>query len=360
MTRSILILSLAISALPAIAQQSQDSPPTLTVRSTLVQVPVQVKTKSGKNVFALAANNFLVTDNGIPQSITLDDDAGAQPLALAIVVQTGGAGAQHLADYYGLGPIIDGIIGDVDHRVAVVGFDSAPRLLQPFAPGTELSTKQLNHLDAGDNGAAILDAVAFAVAQLRQQPTNFRHAILLFSETIDQDSNTSLGEALRLISDTNTTMYSFAFSSTHAAVSHEASKFNRPDQPGPTHGCFSHEGADAEYQEHYSKQVLDCISQLAPPVRLATMAFVAARNGLRTNTAESIAQLTGGEFVHFHNAKDLQRGLVKVINDVPNFYLLSFHPQPATPGMHALHVELKDDLHFELKARSAYWIEDAK
>jgi len=356
----ILALSLILYPVLAIAQQAEDSPATLTVRSTLVQVPVQVKTKSGKNVFTLTADNFLVTDNGIPQPITLDDDAGSQPLALAIVVQTGGAGAQHLADYYGLGPILDGILGNVDHRVAVVSFDSTPHLLQPFTPSTELATKQLNHLESGDNGAAILDGVAFAVAQLRQQPANYRHAILLFSETIDQDSNTSLSEALRLISDTNTTMYSFAFSSTHAAVRHEASKFNRPDQPGPDHGCFSRDGADAEYQEHYSKQVLDCISMLAPPLRLATMAFVAARNGLRTNTAESIAQLTGGEFVHFHNAKDLERGLIRVINDVPNFYLLSFHPQPPTPGMHALHVELKDNPHFELKARSAYWIDEAK
>jgi len=121
----ILALSLILSPVLAIAQQAEDSPTTLTVRSTLVQVPVQVKTKSGKNVFALTAGNFLVTDNGIPQSITLDDDAGAQPLALAIVVQAGGAGAQHLGDYYGLGPIIDGIIGGDDHRVAVVGFDNA-------------------------------------------------------------------------------------------------------------------------------------------------------------------------------------------------------------------------------------------
>jgi len=359
MTRIILTLSLVFSTVLAIAQQAEGSPAVITVRSTLVQVPVQVKTKSGKNVFELTADNFLLTDNGIPQSITLDDDTGSQPLALAIVVQTGGAGTQHLGDYYGLSPILDAIIGNVDHLVAVVGFDSAPHLLQPFTPSTELAAKQLNNLQPGNNGAAILDGVAFAVSQLQQQPANYRHAILLFSETLDQDSNTTLGEALRLISNTNTTMYSFAFSSTHPAVRHEASKFNQ-GEPGPTHGCFSRDGADAEYEGHYSKQVLDCISQLAPPVRLATMAFVAARNSLRTNTAESIAQLTGGEFVHFHNAKDLQHGLADVINDVPNFYLLSFHPQPPTPGLHDLHVELKDHPPFELKARSAYWIDDAR
>src|SRR6202453_4605260 len=74
-------------------------------------------------------------------------------------------------------------------------------------------------------GGAILDGVAFAVAQSRAQPIRFRRAILLLSETIDHGSKTTLSEALRLISDTNTTMYSFGFSSTRAAVSHEASKY---------------------------------------------------------------------------------------------------------------------------------------
>src|SRR5277367_914200 len=138
----ILALSLILSPVLAIAQQAEDSPTTLTVRSTLVQVPVQVKTKSGKNVYELTADNFLVTDNGIPQSITLDDDTGSQPLALAIVVQTGGAGAAHIADYQGLGAILDAILGNVDHLVAVVAFDSGPHLLQPFTPNTGLATKQ--------------------------------------------------------------------------------------------------------------------------------------------------------------------------------------------------------------------------
>jgi hypothetical protein len=152
-------------------------------------------------------------------------------------------------------------------------------------------------------------------------------------------------------------MYSLAFSSSRAAVSHEASKFTN-DTPGPAHGCFSRDGADAEYEGHYSKQVLDCISQLAPPLRLATMTFLAARNALRTNTAESIAQLAGGEFFHFHNAKDLKANLITVSNDVPNYYVLSFRPTSPTPGLHALHVETRDRPHLVLKARREYWIDE--
>ena len=342
------------------------------MRSTLVEVPVLVKTKAGHVIFKLSANDFDLTDNGVPQELTLDQDTDSQPLALAIVVETGGAGARHLNDYRQLDAILDAFVGGVEHRVAVIGFDSSPHLRKPFTPDTNDASTQLAKLEEGDSGAAILDAVAFAVAQLRAQPARFRRAILLLSETVDQGSRTTLGEALRLISDTNTTMYTFGFSSTRSAVSHEASKYGLPgltgggdgagielknSEPGPPHGCFSRDGADAEYQGHYSKQVLDCISQLAPPLRLATMAFLTARGALRRNTAESIAQLTGGEFFRFHDAKDLKAGLIAFSNDVPNYYVLSFRPTSLTPGPHALRLQIRGRPGSVVKSRSEYWID---
>jgi VWFA-related protein len=353
----ILTYLLALTAVDLCAQQNESAPPALTVRTTLVMVPALVTTKAGKVVFELTADDFVVTDNGVPQKVALDPDTDSQPLALAIVVETGGAGAPHLGDYRELDPILDAFIGNIEHRVALIGFDSAPHLVMPFTSRTATVAQQLSSLNEGDQGSAILDSVAFAVAQLQSQPASYRRAILLLSETIDHGSRTTLNEALRLISNTNTAMYTFAFSSTRAAVSHEASEFNN-DTPGPAHGCFSREGADPEYVGHYSKQVLDCISQLAPPVRLATMAFLTARNSLRNKTAESIAELAGGEFFRFHNAKDLRASLIAVSNDVPNYYVLSFRPTSATPGLHALHVETKDRPSLVVKARREYWIDD--
>jgi len=103
--------------------------------------------------------------------------------------------------------------------------------------------------------------------------------------------------------------------------------------------------------------VLDCISQLAPPLRLGTMAFLAARNALRTNTTESIAQLTGGEFFHFHDARDLKAGLIAFSNDVPNYYVLSFRPTSLAPGLHALRLKIEDRRKLAIKSRSEYWID---
>jgi VWFA-related protein len=370
-----LLLCLAAAGLSA--QQSDAGQAVISVRSTVVQVPTLVKSKGGQVMLKLTADDFVLTDNGVPQTLSLDLGSDLEPLALAIVVETGGAGAQHLAQYQQLDAILDALVGAVEHRVAVIGFDSKPHLLRPFETGTDRASQQLANLREGDQGSAILDGVVFAEAQLQAQPARFRRAILLISETIDHGSKATLSEALRLISDTNTTMYSFGFSSTRAAIAHEASKFGNKasatgsgvelesTEQGPAHGCFSKVGADAEYEGHYSKQVLDCISQLAPPLRLATMAFLGARNALRTNAAEAVAQLTGGEFFHFHDEKDLKAGLIAASNDVPNYYLLSFRPTALTPGLHALHLEVKnlprsDASHLVIKSRSEYWMDSDK
>ncbi len=328
----------------------------LTVRSNLVMVPVFVTGGDGNVVFGLNVEDFSLRDNGTPQQISIEEDTDAQPLALAVVVETGGAGARHLTDYRALDSILDAIIGNVEHNVAIIAFDSTPHMVQPFTANTDAAAGKLANLNEGDGGAAILDAVAFAVDELRKQPPSYRRAILLLSETIDQGSETTLDEAVHLMSDTNTAIYSFAFSSTSSAVKHEASKFDSKN-PGPAHGCFSKKGADVEYEGHYSKQVLDCISQLAPPLRLATMAFIAARGSLKVKTAESIAELAGGEFFPFKNEKDLKTALIALSNNIPNYYVISFRPTTPTPGIHALQV-ISARRSYAIKARREYWIDD--
>jgi hypothetical protein len=121
-------------------------------------VPVFAMTKQGGPVFNLKADDFLLTDNGIPQLLSLEEDTDLQPLAVAIVVETGGAGATHLADYRELDSILDALIGNVEHRVAVVAFDGQPHLILPFSRKTEDASSALASLSAGDHDAAILDA----------------------------------------------------------------------------------------------------------------------------------------------------------------------------------------------------------
>ena len=83
-------------------------------------------------------------------------------------------------------------------------------------------------------------------------------------------------------------------------------------------------------------QALDCAGDLIPPLRLARIAFLAAKDGLKRNVPKSVAELTGGEYFSFKDEKTLAQHLITISNDVPNYYFLSFRPQSPHSGFHAL------------------------
>src|ERR1700733_11559930 len=116
------------------AQDVSDSTPVLRRGATLVLVPTLIKTSRGEPVFGLTANDFILTDDGIEQKISLEENTDSQPLALVIVVQTGGGGGRRLDSYRSLGPLLDAVVGGVPHRVAVVAFDSEPHIQADFTP----------------------------------------------------------------------------------------------------------------------------------------------------------------------------------------------------------------------------------
>jgi hypothetical protein len=197
-------------------------------------------------------------------------------------------------------------------------------------------------------------------------PTTYRRAILLFSETKDNGSHVKLDQAVRAISDTNTAIYSVAFSSNRAEERGAASKLEG-GEPGPEHGCFSHDsktdkvvkddGTTGPPEESKGTQYFDCAAQLAPPLILARMAELAVRNLLRKNISEAVATTTGGETFKFKDAKQLQKDLFTISNHIPNRYVLSFHPQQPHPGMHAVTLKLKEHPELKIEARESYWVD---
>ncbi len=350
-----LLMSSSILCAQTPTPAADQQPFTLTSRSTLVLVPALVRTHSGELVYTLTANDFTLTDNGVEQKLSLEEDSGSQPIALVVAIQTGGAGARQFDTYRNLGTMVEAIVGDVPRKIAVVTFDSEPNLLQPFTPDVNVMEDAFSRLDPGNSGAAILDALAFSVDQLRNQPPEYRRAILLLSETLDNGSHVKLEDALRDISDTNTAIYSLAFSTSKSEAKHESAQMLRwPSRP--THGCMGKDpNPDPTVSDSELNKAFNCLSILAPPLRLAKIAVLLAINGFHKNVPETVAHLTGGEYFSFNNAKSLERGLLTLSNHIPNRYVLSFHPQSPQPGIHAITLQLKEHIDLTVTARSSYW-----
>jgi VWFA-related protein len=358
-----LAFAFVATAASAFAQTPPPASPTPTIssQSTLVLVPALVREKkSGQLVFTLKADDFVLTDDGIPQKLHLEEDTGGEPLALVVDIEGGGAGAEQLLKDTSIATMLDLIVGGVPHKIAVVGYDSSPVLVTDFTPDTDKAAKGIEALikdDSGDDGAATLDSIGFSVDLLRKQPLEYRRAILLIAETRDRGSKTSLDDALHAISDTNTAIYSIGFSSGVADTLHETAKLSQANTPGPAHGCMSRDPNDpnVDLKQNPAAQAFDCLALLAPPLRIATIAFVAARDALKRNIPETVAKLTGGEYFKFGSEKNLERDLATISNHIPNRYILSFQPQSPHPGFHAIELQAPAYAGLEISARNGYW-----
>jgi VWFA-related protein len=366
---------------PTSAQNSdQGSPqphvarsPTLTSRSTLVQVPALVRDKANKLIYALSANDFVLTDDGVPQNLHLEEDTGSEPLALVVDIESGGPGARELAKCAGLTAMLDSVVGGGPHEIAIVGFDTSPVLVRDFTSDTDAAGRAIQALVAGKSehgGAAILDSLGFSIDLLRKQPPQYRRAILLISETLDAGSQLKLDEALHAIGDNNTTIYAVAFSSSKNYMKREgpktfgsgsipwlSSKTGVP--PGPAHGCMSRDPNDpqVDFDKNPARQAYDCLSLLAPPLRLAKIAAISASDGLRKNVPETVTRLTGGEYFKLTDEASLERSLQTISNHIPNRYILSFQPQSPHPGFHSVVLQVHGYDGLEVSARDGYWAE---
>jgi VWFA-related protein len=367
--------------------------PVITSQTSVVLVPALVRTRSGAMVYTLKADDFVITDDGIPQKVTLEEDTGGEPLAMVVVVEIGGAGARQFQNFSSiappLAPMLASIVGNVPHQLAVVTFDShiqnftgdideAADALRRLRPGC---TRQ-HHLDncqsplavhdvpSGDNGAAILDSLEYAVDLLRSKPIGYRRAILLISETVDRGSETTVEQAVRDITNTNTTIYSIGFSTAKSEAAHYAARqlptqpSGRPKgllslenhHPNPQHGCMGKDpNPDPDGPRNRWEQAYDCLAQLAPPLTFAKMAVIATVDGLQQNVPETVTHLTGGEYFKLTNEKSLESALGTIGNHLPNRYVLSFHPQNPHPGLHAIGLSLPDYEGLEVTARTRYW-----
>jgi cobalamin biosynthesis Co2+ chelatase CbiK len=222
------------------------------------------------------------------------------------------------------------LLAQPETKVAIVAFDSQIHAVENFTSNENAVSRDLEGLQAGDGGAAILDAVNYSVKLLDGVPKNRKRVLLLISETRDHGSHSAtIDDVIKALGNSNIVVYTLAFSPAKSNVLDTLRGNNNPDlHPEQTE---VHEGPDL----------------LAP--------FLLAAQAMRKNTAKAIASLSGGEYQMFDSAKGFDARMTDFDNHVHSRYLLSFQPSQPHPGLHRLSVRLKEPGDATVLARTSYW-----
>ncbi|HEX3966865.1 MAG TPA: VWA domain-containing protein [Edaphobacter sp.] len=322
---AVLLLSTAVAAAqnpPANPPATNDQSYTLKAQSNIVLVPTTVLSKHGDVLYGLKQDQFVVEDNGVPQTVHLDEDTDANGLSLVVVVQCGRSAGYEFPKLNGLATMVDAIAGDAPREIAVVTYGSAPLLLGKFSTSVDAMAHAIAQIEPCDDpDASTIDAVDYAARLLEARKNHYRHAILLVSETRDHGSTRKAAQVIAALGRSNTVVDSVAFS------------------PGKT-------------------EILDDLKYGggSGPIGLLIMAV----NALKKNAAHELAALSGGEYINFTTQKGFDQGLQRLTNHVHNYYLLSFQPRTEangepSPGMHRIRVKVPDYPDARVQFRESYF-----
>lgn len=314
--------ALMLFAASAIAQNT-----TIRSQSNIVLVPTMVKDTQGSIVYGLKAKDFIVEDDGVEQSIHLDEAPEGQPVSLVVAIQKGRRASYEFPRVQGLKTMLYPLFGMGTARVAIVEFDSHVKLTRDFTSDESLIDADLSNLQPGDDGARILDAIDYSVDLLKKEPDGRQRVLLLISETRDHGSAIKIEDAVAAVGQSNSVMYALAFS------------------PALSNILDTGRGNN--------------INEMHPGINFLDLAYQVAQ-AMKKNVPSTVAEMTGGEYELFATKKKFEVRMNDFTNHLHSRYLLSFAPKSPHQGLHEIRVRLKDSGGDTVLARTSYWAEGAK
>lgn len=321
---SFLLCCLAAPLLLA-QEESAQQPPTFRSQSNIVIVPTLVRDSTGHAVYGLQAKDFIVEDNGVSQTVHLDEQADPEPLSLVVAIQTGRSAGREFPRIRGLNSMLGPILDEPETQIAIVEFDSGPHLAQDFTDDSRAIERTLQAVQPGDGGAAILDTLKFSAGILNKLPQGRQRVLLLVSETRDHGSHwATVEDVVSLIGDSNITVYTLAFS------------------PGL--------GDVIDPYRDKNSAAINSGPDLTAPIFLAVAA-------MKHNAAKAIAAQTGGEYEMFDTRNAFEDHMIDFTNHLHSRYILSFQAKNPTPGLHRITVRLAEPQKASVLARESYWAE---
>ena len=217
---------------PATPPAAQNSPPTtLSVDVKVVTLPVTVRDKHGKIVTNLTKDDFVLEEDGKPQSIRYFNQETNLPLTVGLLVDTSMSERDNLdKERAASRTFLDQMITTPKDRAFVIHFDREVELLQDLtgdhaklekAVGEIDTTSAVQNTPSSDQdsgaprarrgaGTLLYDAIFLACDEVMKKQTG-RKAIVVLTDGEDRGSQETLNSAIESAQRSETVVYTIYY-----------------------------------------------------------------------------------------------------------------------------------------------------
>lgn len=292
--------------------QEIDADDVIRIDTTMVNSPVLVIGRNGKFVPNLSRDDFMVFENGVEQEIAHFSPV-EKPFTVALLIDTSRSTSVSLQD------IQEAAIAFVDKmrpndRALVISFAEQIKVLAE--PTSNKETLRLAIRSSRPQGSSrIYDAISFALAD-RLENISGRTALIVFSDGVDNDSQTTLNSALQLIEKSQVLVFPVQFNTFDSMVSKRTFKGGPP----PRGSGFS--------QEDYAR----------------ADAFL-----------HKAADLSGTGVYPAQEISDLEYAIANISEELHNEYSVGYYPRSPLKPTEERRVEVRTKLpQLVVRARTSY------
>jgi VWFA-related protein len=195
--------------------------PVFSTEVKVVNVLATVRSKTGALVGNLNQDDFLLFEDGRPQTIRYFARESNLPLTLGLMVDTSGSQGRVLdAERGACLRFLDQVVRENQDRVFIMQFDSAVQMRQPLTSSVGrldealayVDTETMRQLQIQHGGGTLLyDAVTRASDEVMRQLTG-RKALIVLSDGVDFGSYGTLEDAVNAALRADTLVYSILYS----------------------------------------------------------------------------------------------------------------------------------------------------
>lgn len=218
--RQFLLTPAALAVLQPARARQQDEP-TFFTGVNLVTLLAGVKTKRGEIIRNLGKDDFVLLENGNPQSIRYFSRETDLPLTIGMMIDTSMSQARVMdAERAASFRFLDQVLRETKDQVFIMQFDLAAFVQQPLTSSrrelddglSRVDTPTRKQLEAGvGDGTSLYDAVIKAANEVMTKQKN-RKALILLTDGVDNTSEHSLADAIEAALRAETLIFCILFS----------------------------------------------------------------------------------------------------------------------------------------------------
>ena len=314
----------------------------------LVIAPTTVTDGKGRLIDGLTAEDLILYDHNVPQTIQVDMDV--HPVALVVVLQAGVSAQAMLDKTHALGSLLSALLAGEGGETAILAFSDKVRMVQPFTDDSTILSKALRNLRTSGDGCALVDAMTEALRLLETRGTK-RRVMLVIGERRDRSSKTALEALVRAPGLQTTSIYWVTYSSwLEPYTNRRKTVWDR---------MTDEEKARPERMQPGLKFPLPEELEPLPPTEMPGSIFDVFRELVhrsKTDLADMLTRTTGARTFNFLKQRGLEDAVQAVAEEVHRQYLVSFQPKADEPGVfHEIRAEVRGRPEFIARTRSGYW-----